>query len=135
MIEPRRIEKNGKLYALVVPNSLFTDGARFLTPPESTFQVGVMERPMGYIVQPHQHPRVSLQISSVSEFLYIERGRVKAVLYDDRWSIVGEEFLSAGDAILLLAGGHSFEVIEPCRMIEVKQGPYLDTAATKIFRS
>lgn len=134
MIEPHRIEKDGKLYALVMPRGLSAEGARFLTSQECPFQVGVMERPVGYIVQPHQHPPVSLQVSSVSEFLSIERGRVKAVIYDDVWNVVGEEILSAGDAILLLAGGHSFEVLEPCRMVEVKQGPYPGEQKAKIYR-
>ena len=129
----RYIEKNGTLYALIIPRGVSVDGARFLTPPESPLQVGVMERPAGYVVQPHRHPPVSLKISSVSEFLCIERGRVKAVIYDDAWGVVGEELLTAGDAILLLAGGHSFEVLEPCRMVEVKQGPFLGDQS-KVYR-
>ncbi|MBI4129059.1 hypothetical protein HY464_00025 [Candidatus Peregrinibacteria bacterium] len=135
MTEPLRIEKNGTLYALVVPNGLPVEDARFLTSQESPFQVGVMERPIGYVVQPHRHPPASLQISSVSEFLYIERGRVKAVIYDVAWRVVGEDVLSTGDAILLLAGGHSFEVLEPCRMLEVKQGPYPGEEAAKVYKN
>ena len=133
MTEPLRIEKNGDLYALIVPHGLPVEGARFLTSQESPFQVGVMERPTGYIVQPHQHVQVSLQVSSVSEFLYIERGRVKAVIYDDAWRVIGEEILVAGDVILLLAGGHKFEVLEQCRMVEVKQGPYPGASRAKIY--
>ncbi|OGJ57744.1 hypothetical protein A3H22_02235 [Candidatus Peribacteria bacterium RIFCSPLOWO2_12_FULL_55_15] len=133
MTSPRRIEKDGKLYALILPRGLSVEGARFFTSQESPFQVGVMERPSGYVVQPHRHPQVSLQISSVSEFLCIERGRVKAVIYDDVWGVVGEELLTAGDAILLLAGGHSFEVLESCRMVEVKQGPFLGDKS-KVYR-
>lgn len=132
---PRRIEKNGRLYALVVPRNLPVDGVQFLTPQESPFQVGVMERPAGYSVHPHRHPPASLPISSVSEFLYIERGRVRAVIYDDGWTVIGEELLSAGDGLLLLAGGHSFDILESCRMIEVKQGPYLGDEQAKVFRS
>jgi len=32
--------------------------------------------------------------------------------------------LHQGDIVLLAFGGHGFEVIESCEMIEVKQGPY-----------
>jgi len=32
--------------------------------------------------------------------------------------------LGRGDVILLIAGGHGFEVIEELNMVEVKQGPY-----------
>ena len=30
----------------------------------------------------------------------------------------------AGDVILLIEGGHGFEVLEEIEMVEVKQGPY-----------
>jgi mannose-6-phosphate isomerase-like protein (cupin superfamily) len=33
--------------------------------------------------------------------------------------------LESGDVILLIKGGHGFEVLEELEMIEVKQGPYL----------
>ena len=33
------------------------------------------------------------------------------------------EFLKKNDIILLLKGGHGFEVIQDIEMIEVKQGP------------
>ena len=32
--------------------------------------------------------------------------------------------LEAGDVVLLIEGGHGFEVMEDVEMIEVKQGPY-----------
>ena len=32
--------------------------------------------------------------------------------------------LSAGDTILLVKGGHGFEMLSEVEMIEVKQGPY-----------
>ncbi|MCX6327803.1 MAG: hypothetical protein NT144_14345, partial [Bacteroidia bacterium] len=33
--------------------------------------------------------------------------------------------LIQGDVILLAAGGHGFEMIEPSEIIEIKQGPYV----------
>ena len=30
-----------------------------------------------------------------------------------------------GDVVLLIRGGHGFEVLEPLEMLEIKQGPYL----------
>lgn len=134
MSDPYRIEKNGTLYALIVPSKLPVDGVRFLTPQESPFQVGVMERPAGYIVQPHRHPPRDVHIQGTPEFLSIAEGRVRAIVYDDVWAVLGEAILGPGDAILFLAGGHSFEILESCRMVEVKQGPYTGDASSKIFR-
>jgi hypothetical protein len=33
--------------------------------------------------------------------------------------------IGAGDVILLIEGGHGFEVLEDLEMYEVKQGPYI----------
>lgn len=122
------------LYALVIPGKLPVSGIRFLTPQESPFQVGLMERPVGYIVRPHMHPPRDVSVRRTTEFLSIAEGRVRAIVYDEAWVVLGEAILGAGDAILLLAGGHSFEVLEPCRILEVKQGPYAGDASSKIFR-
>ena len=36
------------------------------------------------------------------------------------------KILNKGDVILLVNGGHGFEMLEKTEMIEVKQGPYID---------
>jgi hypothetical protein len=36
--------------------------------------------------------------------------------------------LEAGDVILLVKGGHGFEVLETLNMVELKQGPYAGDA-------
>jgi hypothetical protein len=36
--------------------------------------------------------------------------------------------LEPGDVILLIRGGHGFEVLEEIEMVEVKQGPYVGDA-------
>jgi hypothetical protein len=32
--------------------------------------------------------------------------------------------MNMGDTILLIAGGHGFDILEDSKIIEVKQGPY-----------
>lgn len=134
MSDPYSIAKDGTFYALIIPRGVSVDGARFLTPPESPLQVGVMERPAGYVVQPHRHPLRDVRVRGTPEFLSIAEGRVRAIVYDEAWAVLGEAILGPGDAILLLAGGHSFEVLEPCRMFEVKQGPYAGDSSAKVYR-
>jgi len=43
--------------------------------------------------------------------------------------------LEAGDVILLIKGGHGFEVLEDLEMFEVKQGPYAGDADKARFES
>ena len=44
--------------------------------------------------------------------------------YDDIQTYLESRILCGGDVILLVSGGHGFEVLEDIEMIEVKQGPY-----------
>ena len=45
--------------------------------------------------------------------------------YDDDQHYLESRELVAGDVILLVTGGHGFEVLEELEMIEVKQGPFV----------
>ena len=47
----------------------------------------------------------------------------------------GSRILKKNDIILLLKGGHGFEVIQDIEMIEVKQGPYNIKTDKKVFNS
>lgn len=129
-----RMEKNGLPYALLFCGRIETDAVRFLTQNEDELQVGVMERPTGYEVKPHRHPLIPKQVQGISEFLYIEKGRVQVQVYDDDWRVIGDQEMQAGDFLLFLRGGHGLRVLEPVRMIEVKQGPYLGDAKNKAFK-
>ncbi|MBT3293298.1 hypothetical protein HN512_02810 [Candidatus Peregrinibacteria bacterium] len=136
MSTPIKIEKDGVLYAMFFSSSLSApDGVNFLNNPEDSLQIGLMERPTGYKVEPHLHPSRSIPIERVSEFLYIEKGKVKATVTDEEWNVLGEHELSEGDFLLFLRGGHSVEVIEEARMIEVKQGPFLGDNGAKVYKN
>ncbi len=45
--------------------------------------------------------------------------------YDADQRYLESRILLPGDVILLIQGGHGFEVLEEVEMIEVKQGPYV----------
>jgi quercetin dioxygenase-like cupin family protein len=124
-----RISKGPVTYALFITGQGPVDGAQFFTQAEDEMQAGVMERKAGYIVKPHTHPRSERTIQGSSEFLYIEKGRIRATVFDEEWKELGKEELKAGDFLLFLRGGHSVEILEDCRMIEVKQGPYVGEGA------
>jgi len=131
----KTIKKNGKIIALIFKRSIKSDGVRFLTPENYTLQLGLLEHPKGRILEDHMHnPKVKYRINTTQEFLYIEKGKVKVKLFDDNWNLVGEEILTDGDFMLHVSGGHGFEVLEKCRMIEVKQGPYPGEKKAKIYR-
>jgi hypothetical protein len=56
--------------------------------------------------------------------MFLRRGRLRVDFYTDQRSYLFSRELGAGDVILLVKGGHGFEVLEEVEMFEVKQGPY-----------
>lgn len=129
-----KIEKNGEPYAMFFHGRISSDGARFLTKQTDEFQLGVLQRPKGYTVAAHLHPRVDLKIQGVSEFLYLEKGKMRVTVFDEEWNVLGKEELSAGEFLLFLRGGHEIEMLEECRIVEVKQGPYPGDDKAKVFK-
>ena len=126
MIETVRHE--GLLLAIVVRSQSRRDGIEFFTPPEYSQQLGYMKRPAGHVIPPHVHNRVRREVHETKEVLLVKSGRVRVDLYTNAREYLRSLELGAGDVILLADGGHGFEVLEECEMIEVKQGPYTGDA-------
>jgi mannose-6-phosphate isomerase-like protein (cupin superfamily) len=81
--------------------------------------------PGGKVINPHIHPPVARSLQDTQEVLIIKRGKVRVDIYDDGQNYLESHLLEAGDVILLVSGGHGFEILEEADLIEVKQGPYL----------
>lgn len=105
----------------------------FITEPESSLQLGVSNYPGGEKIAAHAHLRTEVTAPSGCEYILVKSGRLRARLYDaeTREQLAAEE-LAPGDSILLLAGGHGFDVLEPCQILEVKQGPYISKEKDKV---
>nr|WP_258560849.1 hypothetical protein [Cylindrospermopsis raciborskii] len=80
---------------------------------------------MGKIIQPHVHNPVPREVIYTQEVLFIKRGKLRVDFYNDQQEYLESRVLQTGDVILLITGGHGFEVLEEIEMIEVKQGPYV----------
>jgi uncharacterized protein YjlB len=60
------------------------------------------------------------------EVLYIRRGRIKAVIFDTKEQKIAELEVAAGDLLVLLRGGHGYEILDDgTQVLEIKNGPYV----------
>ena len=82
---------------------------------------------------PHLHRPVKRSITGTSETLIIKRGKVKVKLYTNEMKLFTTRVLNKGDVILLVEGGHSFEMLEDAVMLEIKQGPYMGENDKTLF--
>lgn len=123
MIE--NITYHNQLLALIVSHRYKEPGIHFFTPNELSQQLAYMHHPVGKIIQPHVHNPVTREVQYTQEVLFIRRGKLRVDFYNDEQQYLESRILESGDVILLVTGGHGFEVLEEIEMIEVKQGPYV----------
>ena len=109
---------------IIIRANYRSDGIEFFTPSMFSQQLGYMNRPTGYVIPPHVHNPVQRDVMWTQEVLFIKSGKVRVDFFTDGKHYLESRVLTAGDVILLAAGGHGFEMLEPTEMIEVKQGPY-----------
>lgn len=112
------------LCAIIVRACHHHEGIEFFTPNEFSQQLASMHHPAGKTIAPHVHNPVSRQVSYTQETLFIRKGKLRVDFYNAKREYSESRVLETGDVILLITGGHGFEVLEEVEMIEVKQGPY-----------
>ena len=118
------IKHNDSLLAIIISANYKKDGISFFTPQDFSQQLGYMNRPKGYLIEPHVHNLVERKVTLTQEVLYIKSGKVRVDFYNDDQKYLESRIVETGDVILLAAGGHGFEMLEDAEMIEIKQGPY-----------
>jgi hypothetical protein len=114
----------GGLLALIVRGSFNKPGVTFFTESGLSQQFAYMRHPAGKKIDGHYHTPVSRNVFYTQEILILKRGKLRVDFFDDQQAYLSSRTLEAGDVLLLIRGGHGFEVIEELEMIEVKQGPY-----------
>jgi hypothetical protein len=128
------IEHAGTAYALIVrANAASSEKYNFLTNSQQPLQLGMNFYQRGDDIKAHYHLPRQIETRQIQEFVLIGSGRALLKLFDPAdLSEVANRQLEAGDMVLLLAGGHSFEIQEDTKIIEVKQGPYDGKSKDKV---
>ena len=116
------------LYGIVISNNFNEPGIYFFTDNDLSQQLAFMKHPKGKIIQPHIHNPVKREVHYTQEVLFIKKGKMRVDFYSEEKKYLFSRTLEAGDVILLIQGGHGFEVLEEIEMFEVKQGPYAGDA-------
>jgi len=111
--------------AIVVRRNYKTDKTAFITDSSDVLQLGHIVYPAGSSITPHIHNNVERTIEGTPEVLIVQKGKIKTIFYNKDKKRKGDIILEEGDVILLLDGGHGFEMLEDTVLMEIKQGPYL----------
>jgi hypothetical protein len=101
-------------------------GLNFFSKDSEFVQVGTWGYESGKELLAHSHNKVERQVFWTQEVLYIRKGKIKADIYNLENEKVGEFVGNSGDVLILLIGGHGYQILEDeTQVLEVKNGPYL----------
>lgn len=125
-------ERQGVKYAEVIRANTRVDITRFFSPPESSFQFGLLAHQRGFFEAPHYHKPFKREIADLQQMFVMQRGVVVIELYTDDGEFFQAIELRTGDAIVLIHGVHALRVVEDFQAISIKQGPFLGTENDKI---
>ena len=127
------IKVDDKVIAIIIPQSFRPDKTTFVTPEKFNQQVGFIVYPSKRQISSHKHIPLERNIIGTSETLILLSGKVEAKLYDDQNTLITTKILNTGDVIVLVSGGHGFNMLEDSVFLEVKQGPYTSVDEKEIF--
>lgn len=101
-------------------------GLNFFSQDSDFIQAGVWGYNAGKELKAHIHNPVAREVAWTQELLFVRTGKIRARVYDTSEKKVAELIVSAGDLILLLRGGHGYDILEDgTQVLEVKNGPYV----------
>lgn len=119
------IQVDGKQVAIVVRSGFKPHQTTFISAPTDNLQLGFIVYAEGKSIAPHIHKNVERRISGTPEVLYVKTGKTRAVFYAHNREKRADVILEQGDVIVLLDGGHGFDMLADTVLMEIKQGPYL----------
>ena len=129
----QRVVRGGEIYAVIIRNTLPHTGYNFVSENTDSMQVGVNHYDSGATIRAHFHLPVERALIDTLEVLHFDSGACLMEIYDEDQKKFFETQVRGGDTVVLMKGGHGFKVLEPTRIIEVKQGPYLGQSRDKVF--
>lgn len=129
----QEIKVGGLVLARHIPaEDAWGQSLKFFSPDHDYIQVGVWVYQAGKELLAHAHNEVKREVLWTQEVLYIRRGRIRADIYDSSSAKVTEIFAGEGDILVLLRGGHGYQILEDgTQVLEIKNGPYVGADADR----
>ncbi len=120
-----KIKDNNTTLAILVKGES-KEGLNFISEDKDYLQVGLWNYKKGKELLAHKHLIAKREVLKTQEVIFVKKGSLKADIYSDEGKLVETLRLSTGDLLILLNGGHGYEILEDgTEVIEVKNGPYL----------
>ncbi len=121
------IKEGDLVLARYIPaTAAWADGLNFFSQDGDFIQVGVWGYGAGKALKAHIHNEVPREVLWTQEVLFVRTGKLRACIYNTKEELIAQQVVSAGDIIILLRGGHGYDILEDgTQVLEVKNGPYV----------
>ncbi len=121
----KEVDCNGRKLAIKIERDDIRPGLNFFTGKEEFLQLGAWRYDRGKELAVHNHNRVPRQSDRTQECVVVLKGRLRASIFSEDDDLLEEITVGAGEALLLLAGGHGYAIEEEDTIVlELKNGPY-----------
>ncbi len=111
--------------AIVIRGDDWEEGLSFVSSDKDYQQVGIWGYGKGKELAAHIHLTEPRQALRTQEVVFVRDGRIKAKIYTEKREFLTSVELGSGDTIILLNGGHGYDILEDnTKVLEVKNGPY-----------
>ena len=125
-MKTERIQDRHTVLAIVIRDADWGKGVNFVSSDKDYQQVGIWGYDREQKLAPHIHLVKTRQVMHTQEVVFVKNGRIRADIYTEEKEFLKSIELEKGDTIILLNGGHGYEVLEDnTEVLEVKNGPYL----------
>ncbi len=104
----------------------FKSGAVPLTDSLEPLQVLVHKRQKGKYTKAHMHTPKERVTQKLQECLVVMKGKIKIDLYGPDKKFFKSIFLSVGQVLIFMNGGHAVHLLENSEIVEVKNGPFIE---------
>lgn len=127
MTEIVEIKDGDLVLARHIPaDAAWQNGLSFFSQDNDFIQVGVWGYGAGKELKAHIHNEVKREVLWTQEVIFVRKGRLRAKIFDTTERKVAELNVGAGDVIVLLRGGHGYDILEDgTQVLEIKNGPYV----------
>lgn len=127
MTEAIEIKEGELVLARHIPAAAaWKDGLNFFSNDDDFIQVGIWGYGAGKELKAHIHNEVKREVLWTQEVLFVRQGKIRANIFDTQEKKVAELEVNTGDVIILLRGGHGYDILEEgTQVLEIKNGPYV----------
>ena len=127
------ITANGQSLCYLIRAKTRPRQATFITLPEAKQQVGFIVYTKDSAIPRHIHKPLERHIIGMAEVLVVRSGHCQIEVYDEQMSLFTVRTLYKNDIVLMVGGGHGFQIKEDTDLLEIKQGPYLGADDKELF--